>query len=100
MFLRYLEPEKRQKPTQKGTNFEHAMFLHYLEPEKRQKPTQKGTNFGHAMFFRYLEPEKNAKNLPRKQHEFQQRHNFSLPRASKTPKNQPKDTNFVPNCTH
>ena len=56
-------------------NFGHAMFLCYLEPEKRQKPT-------------------------RKQHEFQQRHNSLLPRASKMPKNQPKDMNFIPNCIH
>ena len=81
-------------------NFGHAMFLCYLEPEKCQKTyPENNTNFGHAMFLRYLD-QRNAKNLPRKQHKFQQRPNSSLPRASKMPQNQPKDTNFVPNCTH
>ena len=95
MFLRYLEPVKCQKTyPQNSTNFGHAMFLRYLESEKCQKTyPQNSTNFGHAMFLHYLEPEKCQKPT-RKQHEFQQCHNSSLPRASKMPKKPTKRQEF------
>ena len=101
MFLHYLEPEKCQKPTQKTAQISDTpCFFATLSQRNAKKPTQKTAQILDTPCFFATLSQRSAKNLPRKQHEFQQRHNSSLPRASKMPKNQPKDMNFVANCTH
>ena len=91
-------PTEQNLSTQEGTNFGHAMFLRYLEPEKRQ-PIQEGTNFGHAMFLRYLEPEK-CQNLPRNSTNFSNAMFLRYLEPAKCHNSTKKLTNFVPNCTH
>ena len=86
-------PTERNSSTQEGTNFRHAMFLRYLEPEKRQ-PTQEGTNFGHAMFLRYPEPEK-RQNIPRNSTNFSNAMFLHCLEPAKCQKSTKKLTNFV-----
>ena len=69
--------------------FDTLFLVH--NPSKRAHPQneiqvpRKAQILDTPCFFTTLS-QRNAKNLPRKQHEFQQRHNSLLPRASKTPK--------------
>ena len=70
---------------QKDMNFGNAMILHHFGPENRQNPTQKDTNYGNAMILHHFGPEKCQKSYSER-HEFQERHNSSLPWARESPK--------------
>ena len=78
----------------KDTNFGNTIILCYLRPEKCQNPTQKDTNFGSTTILPHLRPEKHQETDPER-HEFQQRHNSSLPWARELPNPTVKDTNFA-----
>ena len=58
-----------------------------------KNPAQKDMNFGNAMIIRHLGPEKRQKSYPER-HEFQERHNSSLPWARESPKSNPERHEF------
>ena len=78
---------------QEDTNFGNAIIIHHFGPEICQNPTQKDTNFGNAMIIHHLGPEKCQKSYPER-HEFQERHNSSLPLARELPKSNPERHEF------
>ena len=110
-------PTEWNSSTQEGTNFRHAMFLRCLEPEKCQKPTQKtarisntpcffttlslrnaknypenSTNFSNAIILCYLEPAKCQKTT--------KRHEFHTKLHSLTPATMPRKVLVFHNFAH
>ena len=74
-------PEARETPKilpRKTRILGTPCFFATLSQRNAKNPTQKDTNFGNAIILCYLEPEKCQKSYPER-HEFQQRHNSSLP---------------------
>ena len=99
--------KKKEKNSHKIDQKIHFLQISHLSSNRRVRNltlyfqfTTLARELTHRMKFEYPGRHEFCQKPTIKQHKFQQRHNSSLPRASKTPKNQPKDLNFVPNCTH